>query len=1268
MEKPTLPVPGEGISSYYRSQIPLSHLRTQFTDYATFFHFTPPARDAGLSPLFGLAKDTELCVTGAQTRIGLGLAPLLSLHQDAPTDRRIADAILAVTQGISQLDYFRRFLALTTLWGDSDAAKQVLRHAADTKSFAPDDAFLLGKQLTSSLTTFSSAPDNPLKLKKSDKAAYRFPTKVYSPSFYQKRLAPYQSVKIPYFKSGNKNYFSHYNNQIQNRMKSVYKIRGAQKSTPLSQNDRCPEGPRIPEFLVAQKSTIYDPKNCDLNNNKIPDSGKAPKSKNISRSDRCPKGPSIPAHPVAQTSNIIDPNNCDQSRIPNSKGKTKSTHRFFLGVAPYGAKPSGLGRFDQGPAGAVLGQGDFTGTSRGTSSTSYGGEVSIGKEPRGPPRYNGSGVSRPTNCSRVPVTKISGGPFPSTQTGGQIQTNNRSVTIEQVPTQGTLQDGKSSDSSGVTRAGRVHVQSRSEECLLQHSNRPRVSAISCLSLEREDLDVHETLLRPEPGPSNFHKSDETCTEIHEVHGDQNSRLHRRLLDLSPRQDGMQATDSPAHTSFGVSGVHCEPREEHCKPSENINFPGDGDLLPINDNNSPDKKERFNSEHDQVNDQPEESLSESNGKPTGEIRVDKTSVPDDCSVLQRIATMVDKPFEIGRTIDKPISSTGGATFGVTVLDGIVTTPETSKNQGVQRHGAQISDRCQSVGLGNQGWPSCSLREVDERRILPPHKCPRTFGDLQGAAELCIIPKRDESGCLWGQHNQPSLHPKEGRHSQQNDDQNHNTNLGISPGKQHKPGSRTCPRGGQPGSRSPVPSISDKLDGEHRMDAKQESVHICEQAVWTIEERSVRQPLECTTNEFLLVESSTPPNECVPPSMDGRGLCFPTIHTDGEGLEEDPQGPVHSNTDSTKVGIPELVPNPSGNALQEPSSTTDPQGSTTRPEEQPSSSGIGSQPDGMACLRKRLKVEGLSKEATDNVLEAWMPETARKYESAWKLWKNFCSSKEFDHNPDQINMIHVAEFLSAQIDRGVSFTMINAYTSALSAFLPKPLVGSICDNNTIKKLKARAFKANPPRARYEYTWNVDPVIEFWDQENDILSLREIAIKAFTLLKIATMGRDADIRNMSAKHSVWSHIEGSEEPLFVDIWRIAPGKGDLLRGKKQAIKPCRVYALPPDMSRICPVRTCKFYMQQTEAIRDKDTDHLFISNRPPHKKVQPKTVANWVKFSMEKAGVNTSVYKSHSMCGAALSTNVWKGASLDHIIKNGRWKNDSTLKKWYLRHFMP
>ena len=52
---------------------------------------------------------------------------------------------------------------------------------------------------------------------------------------------------------------------------------------------------------------------------------------------------------------------------------------------------------------------------------------------------------------------------------------------------------------------------------------------------------------------------------------------------------------------------------------------------------------------------------------------------------------------------------------------------------------------------------------------------------------------------------------------------------------------------------------------------------------------------------------------------------------------------------------------------------------------------------------------------------------------KLWLELCSDRGFDHIPEQIDLIHVAEFLSAQIDCGVSFTVIKCiHISPVSVF--------------------------------------------------------------------------------------------------------------------------------------------------------------------------------------------------------------------------------------------
>ena len=210
-----------------------------------------------------------------------------------------------MSQGLSQLNYLRRFLALSSEWGDGDAARQVLRHAANSKSFGPSDDTLLGEGLSAALSSFSAAPVNPLK-----PAPYLVaPRTLSSPSFSRTRLAPYQSARISYNKNGNKNVFKHHTNVINNRfptnLKSVNKIRGAQKS--------------IDSPPLAHKS-------------------------GISQSYRCPKGLSQSAHLVAQKSNINDSKNCGQNIRPSTKGKIKSAEQAFSQRGPIRGQTIVLGR------------------------------------------------------------------------------------------------------------------------------------------------------------------------------------------------------------------------------------------------------------------------------------------------------------------------------------------------------------------------------------------------------------------------------------------------------------------------------------------------------------------------------------------------------------------------------------------------------------------------------------------------------------------------------------------------------------------------------------------------------------------------------------------------------------------------------------------------------------------------------------------------------------------------------------------------------------
>ena len=79
----------------------------------------------------------------------------------------------------------------------------------------------------------------------------------------------------------------------------------------------------------------------------------------------------------------------------------------------------------------------------------------------------------------------------------------------------------------------------------------------------------------------------------------------------------------------------------------------------------------------------------------------------------------------------------------------------------------------------------------------------------------------------------------------------------------------------------------------------------------------------------------------------------------------------------LGDPDVVFDSQGDAigqahvtLVQPEATTGPNGRSSSPEQDPTS-------DGMAYLRSRLQSEGWSEEVTRTVVEAWAPETIRKY---------------------------------------------------------------------------------------------------------------------------------------------------------------------------------------------------------------------------------------------------------------------------------------------------
>ena len=258
-----------------------------------------------------------------------------------------------------------------------------------------------------------------------------------------------------------------------------------------------------------------------------------------------------------------------------------------------------------------------------------------------------------------------------------------------------------------------------------------------------------------------------------------------------------------------------------------------------------------------------------------------------------------------------------------------------------------------------------------------------------------------------------------------------------------------------------------------------------------------------------------------------------------------------------------------------------------------------------------------------------------------------------------MNQIAEFLRSQFELGISYHQLGCYRAALSAILPKVEGGTIAHHEVIVRVMQAAYRHNPPKVRYNSTWNVEPVIQAWNKANEPLSLCDLTVKTFTLVSFATMGRTADLRSLgSTGYSIARTTTGDLEHLALNRLRLPKQQ------KSGPLLPVIIKALGPDMADMCPVRACLAYMSRTANLRDNDTLELFISTRKPHKAIAPKTASRWLLRSMGMGDIDLTTFKAHSTCGAAASSKVKAGATISEIMSAGRWYSQSTLRKSYLR----
>ena len=103
-----------------------------------------------------------------------------------------------------------------------------------------------------------------------------------------------------------------------------------------------------------------------------------------------------------------------------------------------------------------------------------------------------------------------------------------------------------------------------------------------------------------------------------------------------------------------------------------------------------------------------------------------------------------------------------------------------------------------------------------------------------------------------------------------------------------------------------------------------------------------------------------------------------------------------------------------------------------------------------------------------------------------------------------------------------------------------------------------------------------------------------------------------------------------------------------------------------RLCVVDCLRRYEEVTQNYRNPDAESqpLFLSYVKPYKPVTSQRIAHWIKDILCEAGVDTRVFKAHSVRGASVSAAMSKGIGVSEILSMADWSNDTTFRRFYYR----
>lgn len=244
------------------------------------------------------------------------------------------------------------------------------------------------------------------------------------------------------------------------------------------------------------------------------------------------------------------------------------------------------------------------------------------------------------------------------------------------------------------------------------------------------------------------------------------------------------------------------------------------------------------------------------------------------------------------------------------------------------------------------------------------------------------------------------------------------------------------------------------------------------------------------------------------------------------------------------------------------------------------------------------------------------TWKQYNACFhKYWK-FCRSHP-SYNVSKYDLNVYLEFLVSEINKGGSYATINTYRSALN-FMFSP---NNDDEKTIKRFVKGSYNLKAPKPKYEFTWDVKPVLNYLATlyPLDTLPLDKLTIKTITLMALTSAHRIQTLSKITIDNIV-HFTEKIEIKISEKIKTSAPYKNQPILTFPYFDKP-----------ELCVASTLKHYIKVTERIRSNYTS-LFLTHKKPNHPATTQTLSRWIKLALKNSGININNFTGYSVRHAA------------------------------------